>query len=70
MRLGFACIEDVHHFDATRLQIIGDERAMTTPPHRFCAHDRSRSGVASEIEKALDPLLELLCFHVIRVTAK
>jgi len=70
MRLRFVCIDNVHHFDAARFQIIRDERAMTTPPNRFCAHDRGRPSLASESEKALDAFVELLCLHVIGVAAK
>jgi hypothetical protein len=70
MRFGFVCIEDVHYLNATRFKIIRNQRPMTAPPHRFCAHDRSPAGFGSEIEKALNTVAELLCLHVIGVTAK
>ena len=31
-------VEDVHDLDAANAQRIGDHRAMTAPPDRFCAH--------------------------------
>jgi hypothetical protein len=40
MRLGFVCVENVHNLDAVGFQVIRNERAMTAPPNRFCAHDR------------------------------
>jgi hypothetical protein len=31
-------VEDVHDLEAANAQRIGDHRAMTAPPDRFCAH--------------------------------
>ena len=70
MRLGFVCIHDVPDLDAVRFQVIRNERAVTTPPDGFRAHDRSRSGIGSKIEKALNTFTELFCLHVIGVTTK
>jgi hypothetical protein len=70
MRLDVFSIEDVHDFDAVGFEIIRNQRAMTTPPDGFGAHDRDASAFTSKIEKTLDALMELLCFHVIGVTAK
>ena len=70
MGLSFICIEDVHHLDTVRFKIVGNQRPMTTPPDRFCAHDGSRSGVDRKIEKALKTFVELFCLHVIGVTPK
>jgi hypothetical protein len=70
MRLSFVCIEDVHHLYAARLKVIRNQRPMTTPPHGFCAHDRSGSSAGSKTEKALNTFAELFCLHVIGVTAE
>ena len=70
MRLGFVYIHDVPDLDAVRFQVIGNERAVATPPDGFRAHDRSWSGIGSKIEKALNTFAELVCFHVIGVTSK
>ena len=70
MRLSFVCIEDVHHLYLTRLKVIRNERPMAAPPHGFCAHDRSGSGVGSEFEKALNAFPELRCLHVIGIATK
>jgi len=43
---------------------------MAAPPDRFRAHDRCRSGFASESEKAFNAFPEFLVLHVIGVTAK
>ena len=32
---------DVHHRNALRQQVIGNDAAVATPPHRFSAHDRA-----------------------------
>jgi len=70
MRLGFVCVENVHNLDAAGFQVIRNERAVTAPPHRFCAHNDGRPCFASQIKQALDTFGELLCLHVIGVTAK
>ena len=70
MRLCFVRIENMGDFHAAGFQVIGNESTVTTPPHRFRAHDRSRPGFASESEKVLDAILELLCLHVIGIPAK
>ena len=70
MQLSFVCIEDVYHLNAVRLKVIRNQRPMTTPPDRFCAHDRRWSDVGSEVEKTLNVFAELLCLHVIGITAK
>src|SRR5205807_438602 len=52
---------------ASRLEITV---AVTAPPDRFCAHDRSRAGVGGKIKKALNTFVELFCLHIIGVPAK
>jgi len=70
MRLAFVRIHDVSDLDALRFQVIGNERAVAAPPDGFGAHDRSWSRFGSKIEKAPNPFIEVVCFHVIGVTAK
>ena len=54
MWLNFFVIENVHHFDAARFQVIRDQRAMTPPPNRLGAHDRGGPGFLHQIDKPLD----------------
>src|SRR5258707_14554423 len=70
MRLEFVCAENVQHLHPARFQVIGDKRAMATPPDCFGAHDRGRACFGSKVEQSLDSFLELLRLHVIGVTAE
>ena len=70
MRLSLVCIENVQDLDRAHFQKVGNQGAMTAPPDRFCAHDRSGYGAGSKIEKALNTFAELLCLHVIGITTK
>src|SRR2546429_8774342 len=70
MLFGLVCIENVKHIDALRFQVIRNQRAMTTPPNRFCAHDHSRPGFVSKIDKSFYAFAKFLGLHVIGVTAE
>lgn len=37
-------IEDMHHFEASSAQHIGDQRSVTPPPNRFRTHQRRACG--------------------------
>jgi len=81
MRLDPCCIDNVDYFNSTCFQEIGNQSAMTTPPNRFRAHDRSRSNSpgksasrtdssGGEIDKSIYAFAKLLGLHVIGVTTK
>src|SRR5205809_3277446 len=70
MRLGFLCIENVDHLDSAHFKIVGNQRAMATPPNRFCAHDRGRPGLVCKIDKSFYAFAKFLGFDVIGVTAE
>jgi hypothetical protein len=70
MRLGLCKIDNVRDFDAARFQEIGNKRAMTAPPNRFRAHDRSGPSLASKSEKALNNYMEFFGLNLIVLTAK
>ena len=70
MRLGFSGVDDVNDFNAARLEIIRNQRPMTTPPNGFRAHDGGRPGCFGEIEKTGDPLAEFPRLHVIGIAAE
>ena len=70
MRLGPCCIDNVDHFNSPRFQKVGNQRAMTTPPNRFRAHDRSRSNFPGKIDKSIYAFAKFLGLHVIGVTTK
>src|SRR5690348_13196835 len=69
MKLGFVYVHDMPHFDAVRFQPIGDQRAMTAPPHSFGAHDRS-AFVPRQFQQRFHSRAKPRRLHVIRVTAK
>src|SRR5438874_13345463 len=69
MQLGFVCVHDVQNLDATRSKVIRNQPAMTTPPDRLRAHDRSRPGFATEIDKSSHTFSKFFCLHVIGVRA-
>ena len=70
--MGFGLIgaDNMSDFDATYFQVIGNQRAMATPPDRFSAHHCSWAGIVCMIEKPLDGFAELLCVHVIGVATE
>ncbi len=70
MRLSLFCIENVHNLNTACFQVIGNQRAVTAPPNRFCTHDRGRSYLVRKIEKALNASAKFFGFHVIGITAK
>ena len=81
MRLGFSSVENVNDVNAARLEIIGNQRPMTTPPNGFRAHDGGRSGLVGksasrtdsscgEIEKPGDPVTKFFRLHVIGIAAE
>ena len=70
MRLGLVCADNMNDLDAARFQMIGNQRAMTTPPNRFRAHNRRRPHFARKIDKTVDAFLKFSRFHVIGITAK
>src|SRR6476646_4811104 len=53
MRLGRGGIENMRDFDTPHLQEIGNQTTMTTPPNRFCAHNRSRAALFRHRNKAI-----------------
>jgi hypothetical protein len=57
---------DVLDTRPTRQQVIGDDPAMTTPPHRLGAHDRAPI-IARERAQRVQTGAELLCFRVVGV---
>jgi len=70
MRLGLFCVDDVHNLDTAYFQVIGNQRAMATPPNRFRAHDGSRSELVRKIKKTFNSSAKFFGFHVIGITAK
>ena len=66
----FVCIENVRDFRALHFDEIGNERAMTSPPKPFCAHERSPTGRFCAGKQPLDSVTKFLRFHVIGITAK
>ena len=81
MRLGLLFVKDMRHFDAAHFQEIRNQSAMTAPPDRFRAHERSwpnfvrksanrTDSSCGEMEKAIDAFAKLFCLHVIGVTAE
>ncbi len=70
MRLGFSSVENVNDCDAVRLEIIGNQRPMTTPPNSFRAHDGGRPGNVGKIEKPGDPVTKFVRLYVIGVAAE
>src|SRR5438876_12446451 len=53
MRLGFIRVDDMHHFDTTNFQEVGNQCAMTTPPNSFRAHEGGGAGLFCELDKAI-----------------
>ncbi len=70
MRFGFVCVENVHDFNTACFQKIGNQRAVTAPPNRFCAHDRSRPHLVRNVEKPFSACAKFFGFHVIGISAK
>ena len=70
MRLRFLPVDDVRDFNAARFQEIRNQSAMTAPPNRFRAHERSWSNFVRKIDKAIDAFAKLFSLHVIGVTAE
>src|SRR6266480_5278658 len=70
MRLGFLFIENVNDFNTARFEIIRNERAMTTPPDRFRAHDRGCPRFLREIDKSRDAVATIFRLHVIGVATE
>src|SRR5688572_24514399 len=54
------------HGDVTDPQVVGDDAAMATPPHRFGAHDRA-APLGSESHQLAERLLELLRQRIVRI---
>lgn len=70
MELGLVCVDNVHNFDTVCFQVIGNQRAMATPPNRFRAHDRGRTEFVRKIEETFNASAKFFGFHVIGITAK
>ena len=70
MQLGLVFIDNVHNLDTVCFRVIGNQRAMATPPNRFRAHNRGRTEFVRKIEKAFDASAKFFGFHVIGITAK
>ena len=70
MRLSLCCIDNVDHFNFSGFQKIGNQSAMTTPPDRFRAHDRSRANFPGKIDKSINAFAKFFRLHVIGVTAE
>ena len=81
MRLGFSSVENVNDFNAAGLEIIRNQRPMTTPPNGFRAHNGGRPGRLGksasrtdssygEIEKPGDPVLKFFRLYVIGIAAE
>lgn len=70
MRLGFSSVKNVNDFNAACLQIIGNQRPMTTPPNGFRAHDGGRPVRVGQVEKPGDPVTKFFRLHVIGIAAK
>ena len=66
---GVLRVEDMHHFDTTHAQDIGDERAMATPPQRFSAHERCALASA-KLDQLAQTARKLRAFHVVGVATK
>ena len=69
MNLAASGTHDVLGADSTNQQGIGDERTMTTPRHRFGAHQGDLSP-GSPTDQFFEALLKLRRLHVIRITSK
>lgn len=66
MHEGLGVIENVQHFEPAHTQRIGDQRPVTAPPERFCAHDRSTLA-PRELRERSERSSELRAVHVIRI---
>ena len=75
MRLGLLFVKDMRHFDAAHFQEIRNQSAMTAPPDRFRAHERSwpnfvrksanrTDSSCGEMDKAIDAFLEVFGIDV------
>ena len=70
MRIALVCVDNMHDLDAARFQVIGNQGAMTTPPKRFRAHNRSLSGIVCKIDKSIRTFAKFFRLHVIGIAAK
>ena len=70
MRLSLFGIENVHNLNTACFQVIGNQRAVTAPPNRFCTHDRSRPHLVRNVEKTFNACAKFFGFHVIGISAK
>ena len=68
MRLDLFMVENVKDFDAVRFEIVGNQRAMASPPDCFGAQDGGWPVFRRYVRQALDPLAKIFRLHVIRVT--
>lgn len=62
-------IEDMHHFESSSAQHIGEQRSVTPPPHRFRTHQCRACGHC-HFEQRSQTVGKLRAGHVIGVTAK
>src|ERR1035437_1655800 len=69
MNLAASGAHDVLGADSTNQQGVGNEGAMTTPRHRFSAH-QCNSLLHRQLEQFLEALLKFRRLHVIRKTPK
>src|SRR5690606_15164206 len=68
--LGYAAsFHNMPNFPPTRLEIIGNECAMTSPPRRFRAHV-SRTLLTRSMYKLTYPLPKLRGLHMVGISAK
>ena len=69
MNLAASWTHDVLRGDSPNQQGIGDERAMTTPRHRFGTHDCD-PFLLGQLDQFFEALLKFRRLHVIRITSK